>query len=288
MKASSPSFGATGYWPISAIPARTKTMPSEPCGRGSRSLPLLPGSRRAPRNRLRSALAWRPALVVVGNLSGEDALRGHTVVGDAPNLAARLESLAGPGTIVVAGSTRRLLGNLFRLRDLGRRGVKGMAGPGEAWAVEGVSTSESRFESVHPGGVTDLTDRKEEIGFLLERQRLAWKGEGQIVLISGEPGIGKSCLAAALAERIIGEPYTHLRFQCSPYHTNSALHPVIVQLERAAGFKTDDTPEQRLDKLEALLAIAPPIQAAAPLYAALLSIPFGERYAPPTLSPTQQ
>ena len=173
-------------------------------------------------------------LVVVGNLSGEDALREHAVVGDTPNLAARLESLAEPGTIVVAGSTRRLLGNLFRLRDLGRHEVKGMAEPVEAWAVEGVSISESRFESVHPAGLTDLTDRKEEIGLLLERQRLAWKGEGQIVLISGEPGIGKSRLAAALAEHIIGEPYTHLRFQCSPYHTNSALHPVIAQLERAA------------------------------------------------------
>ena len=227
-------------------------------------------------------------LVVVGNPSGEDALREHAVVGDTPNLAGRLESLAEPGTIVVAGSTRRLLGNLFRLRDLGRHEVKGMAEPVEAWAVEGVSISESRFESVHPAGLTDLTDRKEEIGLLLERQRLAWKGEGQIVLISGEPGIGKSRLTAALAEHIIGEPYTHLRFQCSPYHTNSALHPVIAQLERAAGFKAHDTPEQRLDKLEVLLAIAPPVQAAAPLYAALLSIPFGERYLPLALSPTQQ
>src|SRR5262245_8064229 len=118
-------------------------------------------------------------LVVVGNLSGEDALREHAVVGATPNLAARLESLAEPGTIVVAGSTRRLLGNLFRLRDLGRHEVKGIAEPVEAWAVEGVSTSESRFESVHPAGLTDLTDRNEEIGFLLERQRLAWKGDGQ-------------------------------------------------------------------------------------------------------------
>src|SRR6266446_5248532 len=137
--------------------------------------------------------------------------------------------------------------------------------------------------------LTDLIGREDEIKFLVERQRRAWKGEGQIVLISGEPGIGKSRLAAALAERIAGEPHTRLRYQCSPYHTNSALRPFIAQLERAAGFKADDTPERRLDKLEAVLAMGGSrVQAVAPLFAALLSIPFGERYPPLALSPTQQ
>jgi class 3 adenylate cyclase/tetratricopeptide (TPR) repeat protein len=228
-------------------------------------------------------------VVVIGDLSREGALREHAVVGETPNLAARLQALAKPGTIVVAGSTRRLLGDLFHLRDLGWHEVKGIAEPVAAWGVEGVSDSESRFEAVRAARLTDLIGREDELGFLLERQRLAWKGEGQIVLILGEPGIGKSRLAAALAERIANEPHTRLRYQCSPYHTNSALHPFIAQLERAAGFKADDTSEQRLDKLEAVLAMsASRIEGVAPLFAALLSIPFGERYPPLALSPTQQ
>ena len=228
-------------------------------------------------------------VVVIGDLSREGALREHAVVGETPNLAARVQALAEPGTIVVAASTRRLLGDLFHLRELGRHEVKGIAEPIAAWAVEGVSDSESRFEAVHVAGVTDLIGREHEIDFLLERKRLAWKGEGQVVLISGEPGIGKSRLAAALVERIVGEAHTRLRYQCSPYHTNSALRPFIAQLERAAEFKADDTSEQRLDKLEALLAISgSPFEPVAPLFAALLSIPFGERYPPLALSPTQQ
>jgi predicted ATPase len=197
--------------------------------------------------------------------------------------------VAEPGTIVIAASTRRLIGDLFRLRKLGLHEVKGIGEPVAAWAVEGVSASESRFEAVRAAGLTDLIGREDELDFLLERQRLAWKGEGQIVLISGEPGIGKSRLVAALAERIAGKPHTRLRYQCSPYHTNSALRPFIAQLERAAAFKADDTPEQRLDKLEAILAVdASRVQAVAPLFAALLSIPFGERYPPLEMSPAQQ
>jgi class 3 adenylate cyclase/tetratricopeptide (TPR) repeat protein len=243
--------------------------------------------------RAQEALAVRigiaSGLVVVGDFGGEGALREHPVIGGTPNLAARLQALADPSTIVVAASTRRLLGDLFRLRDLGWHKLKGIAEPVAAWAVEGPLVSESRFEAVRQAGLTGLIGREKELDFLLERQRRAWKGEGQIVLISGEPGIGKSRLVAALGDRIAGEPYTRLSYQCSPYDTNSALRPFISQLERSAGFKTDDTPEQRLDKLEALLAAsgAPRAQAAAPLLAALLSIPPGDRYPPLSLSPVQ-
>src|SRR5262249_31976335 len=213
-------------------------------------------------------------LVVVG----EGELRAHAIVGDAPNTAARLQSLAEPGKILVAASTRRLLGKLFRLKDLGLHQVKGISEAIEAWAVEGVSDSHSRFEAVRVAGLTDLIAREAELDLLLERQRLAWTGEGQIMLISGEPGVGKARLALALAERSRGTSCTHLNFQCSPYHANSVLSPVIAHFERAAKFKADDTSEQRLDKLEELLALeAPRLQAVAPLMASLLSIPFGQR-----------
>jgi predicted ATPase/class 3 adenylate cyclase len=226
-------------------------------------------------------------LVVVGDLGGEGSER--TVVGDTPNLAARLQALAEPGTVVVAASTRRLLGDLFRLRDLGLHEVKGIAEPVAAWAVDGVSDSQTRFAAIRAAALTDLIGREGELDFLLERKQLAWKGEGQIVLISGEPGIGKSRLAAALELRIADEPHTVLRYQCSPHHTNSTFYPFIVQLERAAGFKADDMSEARLSKLEALLAIATPqVQNIAPLFATLLSIPFGDRYPKPAHTPAVQ
>jgi predicted ATPase len=197
--------------------------------------------------------------------------------------------VADPGAIVVSPSTRRLLGDLFNLRHLGPQTVKGFAGSVEAWTVQGVSATESRFEAVRAARLTGFVGRKQETEMLLDCKRLACRGDGQIVLVSGEAGVGKSRLGAWLAECIATEPHTPLRYQCSPYHTNSALCPFTVQLERLAGIKPDDVPERRIDKLEALLATATSgVEAVAPLFAALLSIPFGDRYPPLKLSPAQQ
>jgi class 3 adenylate cyclase/predicted ATPase len=228
-------------------------------------------------------------LVVVGDLIGEGASQEQAVVGDTPNLAARLQGLAEPGTIVIAASTRRLLKDVFRLRNLGHREIKGLADPIEAWAVEDISATESRFEAPHASGLTGFVGREQEINLLLNRKTAAWQGDGQIVLVSGEAGVGKSRLAEVLNEHLATEPHTRLRYQCSPYHTNTALFPFISQLERAAGIRVDNPPEQKLDKLEAMLAMgASRVQAVAPIFAALLSIPFGDRYPPLSLTPAQQ
>lgn len=241
----------------------------------------------AERVELRIAIAT--GLVVVGDLISGDASEEHATVGDTPNLAARLQSLAEPGVVVVASSTRRLLGDLFTFRNLGRREVKGIAEPIAVWAVEGTAASESRFEAVRAARSIGFVGRKEEIEFTLSRQQLAWQGQGQMVLISGEAGIGKSRIVATLSENPALGAHRRVRYQCSPYHTNSALHPFVAQLERAAGIRSHDTPEQKLDKLEAMLALGTQqVARATPLIAALLSIPTGDHYPPLGLSPAQQ
>jgi class 3 adenylate cyclase/tetratricopeptide (TPR) repeat protein len=228
-------------------------------------------------------------LVVVGDIISEGAVQIRAVVGDPPNLAARLQALAPPETVIISAATRRLLGDLFELRDLGHHAVKGLAEPVQVWAVQGPSNHETRFQAVRSARLTGFVGREEEIQLLADRQKLAWQGTGQIVLISGESGIGKSRLVASFCERIARKPHTALRYQCSPYHSNSALHPFIVQLERVAGLKPEDSPEQRLDKLEAVLALGTSrVKIVAPLFASLLSIPFGHRYPPLTLSSAQQ
>ena len=227
-------------------------------------------------------------VVVVGDI-GDAVLREHALVGDTPNIAARLQTVAEPGTIVIAESTRRLIGGMFRLRDLGPQMAKGFESPIAAWTIEGLGTSESRFEAVRFDAQSGLIGRARELDFLVERQRMAWKGEGRVVLISGEPGIGKSHLSAALAKCISGTPHTVLSYHCSPYHSNSALHPFIVQLERLTRLKADDSAAQRIQKLETVLAASGlDRNEVAPLFGALLSIPVDERYAQLTLNPTQQ
>src|SRR5262249_37405855 len=149
----------------------------------------------------------------------------------------RLQALADPGMVVLGDSTRRLLGKVFRLRNLGRREIKGLADPVEIWAVEGIAVTESRFEAAHASVLTGFVGREQEIDLLIERKTKAWQGEGQIVLISGEAGVGKSRLAAVFSDRVATEPHMRLRYQCSLYHTNSALYPVISHIERAAGIR---------------------------------------------------
>ncbi len=198
--------------------------------------------------RLNVRLGIASGLVVVGDLIGAGAAQERGVVGETPNLAARLQALARPGTLVIAESTRRQIGALFEIEDLGPQPLAGFAEPQRAWRVVGESGVFSRFEALR-SDATPLVGRDEELDLLLRRWQQAKAGEGRVVLISGEPGIGKSRLTAALSQRIESEPHTRLRYFCSPHHQDSALHPFIVQLERAAGFARDDTVEQKLGKL---------------------------------------
>jgi class 3 adenylate cyclase/predicted ATPase len=238
---------------------------------------------------LQTRVGIATGLVVVGDLmvgSGEAHERG--IVGETPNLAARLQGIAEPNTVVIAEATRRLLGNLFELKDLGARDLKGVAEPLRAWVALRASTVESRFEALHAAGLTTLVGREEEIELLRRRWSRAKSGNGQVALISGEPGIGKSRLTAALLESLAPEPHTRLRYFCSPQHTDSAFSPIIGQMERAAGLLHDDTSQQKLDKLDALLAQASTSIQDAALIAEMLSLPNDGRYPALDLTPQQR
>jgi hypothetical protein len=224
--------------------------------------------------------------VVVGDLVGAGEAQERGIVGETPNLAARLQDLAEPGSIVVAASTRRLLGSRFRLSDLGRHGLKGFAEPIECWAVEGVSVSESRFESVRSGRLTGFVGREHELGLLMGRWKLAQHGEGQVVLLSGEPGIGKSRILSELRTRLETYGAASLRFHCSPYYVNSAFYPIIDNFERTLQFARDETAEQKLEKLEALIVGQyRHSRDDARLIAAMLSIPYEARYGAVPMTP---
>ena len=236
-----------------------------------------PSCRRGRAQPLAARVGIATGLVMVGELVGEGAAREQAVVGETPNLAARLQALAAPGSVVISQATRRLVGGLFELADLGPLRLKGFAEPLAAWRVEGEGRAEGRFEALHGEHLTPLVGREHELGILLERWTWAKDGDGQVVLLSGEPGIGKSRVVRALRERLGDEPYTPLSHYCSPYHTNSALHPVIGLLERAARLDRDEPPEEQLAKLEALLARSSErLDEVVPLLAALLGIPTGD------------
>jgi len=223
--------------------------------------------------------------VVVGETGAGDASVPSAAVGETPNLAARLQGLAGPDQIVIASATHRLLGDSFEVEDLGDHSLKGIDGPVRARRIRGVARTESRFDASHAGRYTPFVGREPEVALLLARWEQAREGEGQVVLLVGEPGIGKSRITQVLRERLVATPHTRLGYQCSPYHSGSAFYPIVEQLERAAGFERDDGPERKLDKLEAVLVLsADERPGVTPLFAALLSLPI-DRYPPRMLSP---
>jgi class 3 adenylate cyclase len=237
---------------------------------------------------LQTRVGIATGLVVVGDLIGSGASQEQAIIGETPNLAARLQGLAEPNEVVIAEDTRKLIGHFFELEDLGATDLKGIPGPVRCSVVLRPASVESRFDAFHASGLTELVGREEEVELIVRRWSKAKSGEGQVVLLSGEPGIGKSRLTAALMERLANEPHTRLRYFCSPQHTDSALYPIISQMGRAAGFTHDDNTQAKLDKLDALLAKSrtPPQDAA--LLADMLSLPNDGRYPTLELDPQQQ
>jgi class 3 adenylate cyclase/predicted ATPase len=238
--------------------------------------------------KLQARVGIATGLVVVGDVTGEGSAQEQSVVGETPNLAARLQALAEPDAVVIAAITRRLLGDLFEYRDLGAVAVKGIAVPMQAWQVLRPSVVASRFEALRGATLTRLIGRDEEIDLLLRRWARAKAGDGQVVLISGEAGIGKSRIAATLNERIDAETAIRLRYFCLPYYQDSALFPFIDQLGRTAGFVHDDLPPARLEKLEALLARAALTDEDVAFHADLMSLPASERHPLPDLTPQRK
>ena len=236
---------------------------------------------------LRVRVGIATGIVVVGDLLGSGESQERGVVGDTPNLAARLQSSAAPDSVVIAEGTRKLLGNLFELQDLGRLDLKGVAGPTRAFAALRAGSQESRFEALHADGLTALVGREEERDLLQRRWANAKAGEGQVVLLSGEAGIGKSRLTAAFLEGLAGEAHTRMRYFCSPQHTDSPLYPIIGHMERAAGHAREDDAKTKLDKLDALLTQSATSREDAALFADMLALPNDGRYPVVKFAPPQ-
>ncbi len=218
-------------------------------------------------------------LVVAGGIIGEGASEESPVLGETPNLAARLQALAEPDTVVIAPATYHLVGGLFEHKDLGSHGLKGISTPVQVWRVIGETAAESRFDATHATGITSLVGREEEIGLLLNRWNQAKDGDGQVILLSGAAGVGKSRIVRSFRQRLEDELRNRVLYYCSPFHRNSAFYPVIDQLERALRFVKEDGPAAKLDKLEAVLGeLGLPVPEIAPLLSNLLSLPADDRY----------
>ncbi len=238
---------------------------------------------------LRVRIGVATGIVVVGDLVGQGTAQEQSVVGDTPNLAARLQVLAEPGSLVIAESTRRLLGKTFELSALGPQLPRGFDTPVPAWAVLRATETVSRFEASRSQRLTPFVGRETEVALLLDRWREAREGRGQVVLLSGEAGVGKSRILAALRDGIDAEKHVTLRYQCSPHHVNDAFHPIARHLSHAAGFVRGEPPARQLDKLEAMIAPSGlAFDEIAPYLAALLSIPLERRYPPIQMSPAHQ
>jgi class 3 adenylate cyclase len=206
-------------------------------------------------DRLKVRIGIATGIVVVGDLVGHGSAQEQAVVGETPNLAARLQALAEPGRVVLAESTRQLLGRAFELKALGPQDLKGFDAPVPAWVVLREAENVSRFEASRSQGMTPFVGREHEVALLLDRWRDATEGMGQVALLSGEAGIGKSRILATLRERIGDEPHMTMHYQCSPHHVNDAFYPITRQIWYAAGFVSGEPIAERLDKLEAMIAI---------------------------------
>jgi class 3 adenylate cyclase/tetratricopeptide (TPR) repeat protein len=236
--------------------------------------------------KVRVGIATGP--VVVGETGAGDASVPKAAVGETPNLAARLHALAGADEIVIAPATHKLLGSTFDYHDLGTQTLKGIVAPMRVWRVEGIGKAEGRFEASHGTSLLPPIGREEEFALLNERWDRAKEGNGQVVLLSGEPGIGKSRLTTMLAEQLAGEPHTRLRYFCSPHLQNSPLYPCIQQLERASGFTRGDSPIRKLEQIEAILTAGSQRAEDIALIADLLSIPTDDRYPKLQVSPQKR
>ncbi len=228
--------------------------------------------------------------VVVGDLVGEAAAEAEAVAGETPNLAARLQGVAAPGQVVIGATTRLLIGETFEIKDLGVHELKGFGEPVQAWRVLRAGDIDSRYEAKRVGGGLPLVGRQEELGLLLRSWEASKEAHGQVVLIQGEAGIGKSRLVEALRQQVAGEDYIWVATRCSPYHANSTLYSVIEHLKRVLGWTLADGAEAKLEKLEAALqGQSLPLAEAVPLYAELMSLALPEgRYAPLELSAKQK